>query len=173
MDERTQRLVEECQRQEESGLYTSTTLFEWLKEMRVWRVVFVVLPIILGGVATWPLLDKQADMQWLTGVCALLAGVMPAIYKALDLDVSLAMLAKHAGEFKILQDRFRQAWRVTALGNYDAFKAEFDTLMQRMDAAREASLTPPERFFQRAQKKVGSGDYDFSADMAKGSGQKA
>ena len=70
-------------------------------------------------------------MEWLTGVCALLAGVMPAIYKALDLDVSLSTLAKHAGEFKILQDRFRQAWRVTALGGYDAFKTEFDTLMQR------------------------------------------
>ena len=166
MDERTQRLIDECQRQEESGLYTSTTLFEWLKELRWCRVVFVGLPILLGGVATWPLLQKQAGMEWLTGACALLAGVMPAVYKALDLDVSLATLAKHAGEFKILQDRFRQAWRVTALGDFDTFKAEFDTLMQRMDTARESSLTPPERFFKRAQMKVGRGDYDFSVDVA-------
>jgi hypothetical protein len=172
MDERTQRLIEECRRQQESGLYTSTTLFEWLKELRWWRVVFVVLPIILGGVATWPLLEKQADMQWLTAVCALLAGVMPAVYKALDLDVSLVTLAKHAGEFKILQDRFRQAWTVTALGDFDAFKAEFDTLMLRLDAARVVSLTPPERFFNRAQKKIGSGDYDFSVDTANNGGQK-
>jgi hypothetical protein len=171
MDERTQSLIAECQRQEESGLYTSTTLFEWLKELRWWRVVFVGLPIILGGMATWPLLMRQPDMEWLTGVCALLAGVMPAIYKALDLDVSLSTLAKHAGEFKILQDRFRQAWRVTALGGYDAFKTEFDTLMQRMDAAREASLTPPERFFKRAQKKIDSGDYRFSVDTTIGSGR--
>lgn len=165
MDERTQRLIEECQRQEESGLYTSTTLFEWLKELRFWRVVFVVLPIILGGVATWPLLQKQIDMEWLTGACALLAGVMPAVYKSLNLDVSLASLSKRAGEFKILQDRFRQAWRVTALGDFNSFKAEFDTLMQRMDAARASSVTPPERFFGRAQKKISKGDYYFSVDM--------
>lgn len=165
MNERTQHLIEECKRQEESGLYTSTALYEWLKELRCWRIVFVGLPIILGGIATWPLLQKQADLEWVTGACALLAGVMPAIYKALDLDVSLAILAKLAGEFKILQDRFRLAWRVTALGDSDTFKAEFDTLMQRMDAAREASLTPPERFFKRAQKKIARGDYNFSVDV--------
>lgn len=51
MDARTQNLIEECKRQEESCLYTSTTLFEWLKSMRRYRVLFVVAPIILGGIA--------------------------------------------------------------------------------------------------------------------------
>lgn len=38
MDERTQNLVEECRRQEESSFYTSTSLYEWLKDLRFWRV---------------------------------------------------------------------------------------------------------------------------------------
>lgn len=165
MDERTQNLVAECKRQEESCLYMSTTIFEWLRVLRRWRVVFVVGPIILGGLATWPLLARQTEFQWITGVWALLAGLTPAVYKALDLDVSLAMLAKQAHQFKVLQDRFRQAWRVTALGDFDDFSAAFNSLMERMDAARANSLTAPERYFKKAQKKIASGDYDFGVDL--------
>ena len=165
MDQRTENLIAECKRQEDSCLYTSTTIFEWLKSLRCWRVVFVVVPIILGGLATWPLLAKQTGLEWVTGVCALLAGLTPAVYKALDLDVSLDTLAKSAHQFKILQDRFRQAWRVTALGGFDDFKAAFDALMECMDTARAGSLTPPERFFKKAQKKINSGDYDFCVDL--------
>ena len=150
MDDRTRNLVDECKRQEESCLYTSTTFFEWLKSLRYWRIVFVVAPIILGGVATWPLLAKQPDYQWITGLCALLAGMTPAVFKALALDGSVAVVAKQAHQFKILQDRFRQAWRVTALGDLSTFNTEFDQLMKRMDEARAASLTAPERHFRQA-----------------------
>lgn len=97
-------------------------------------------------------------------MCALLAGLTPAVYKALDFDVSLNTLTKSAHQFKILQDRFRQTWCVTALGGYDEFKAAFDALMERMDIARAASLTAPDRFFKKAQKKIGSGDYNFAVD---------
>jgi hypothetical protein len=34
-----------------------------------------------------------------------------------------------------------------------------------MDAARAASLTAPERFFKKAQKKIVRGDYDFRVDL--------
>jgi len=164
MDERTQNLIDECRRQEESCLYTSTAFFEWLKSLRVRKMVLVVVPIILGGLATWPLLAKQDEYKWVTGVCALLAGFAPAIYKALDFDVNLNMVVKHAHQFKVLQDRFRQCWRIGGLGPFGEFKNEFDDLMKRMDDARGASLTPPERFFKAAQKKVSSGDYTFSID---------
>jgi hypothetical protein len=164
MDERTHKLAEECRRQEESCLYTSTALFEWLKFLRVVKVVFVAAPIVLAGVATFPLLKKQTDLEWLTGICALLAGVFPAVYKALDLDVSLDVVAKQAHDFKVLQDRFRTAARVTALGPFDAFDAEFKNLMDRMDDARAASLTAPERFFAKAQKKIAAGHYSFTVD---------
>jgi hypothetical protein len=164
MERRTENLVDECRRQEESCLYTSTSLFEWLKWMRFLKVVFVVTPIILGGVATWPLLARQDDYKWLTGACALLAGLAPAVYKSLDFDVSLDQIAKHANQFKILQDRFRQAWRVTSLGPFEDFKKEFDDLMGRMDTARASSLSAPERFFRKAQGKVDAGHYDFAVD---------
>jgi len=98
MDEQTENMVAECKRQEESCLYTSTAIFEWLKSLRRWRVAFVVVPIILGALATWPLLSNRADLEWFTGVCALLAGLTPAVYKALDFDVSLDTLANGAHE---------------------------------------------------------------------------
>jgi hypothetical protein len=92
------------------------------------------------------------------------AWLAPAVYKSLDFDVSLNQIAKHANQFKILQDRFRQAWRVTALGPFEEFKKEFDDLMARMDAARASSLSAPERFFRKAQAKVDAGHYDFAVD---------
>ena len=168
MDERIENLIAECKRQEESCLYTSTAIFEWLKSLRCWRVIFVIAPIIFGGLATWPLLSKQAGLEWVVGICALLAGLTPAVYKALDFDVSLDTLGKSAHEFKILQDRFRQAWRVSALGGFDDCKGMFDALMERMDTARAASLTPPERFFKKARKKIQAGHYGFAVDIETG-----
>jgi hypothetical protein len=164
MDQRTQNLIDECRRMEESCLYTSTTFFEWLKCLRFWRVFFVVTPIILGGIATWPLFAKQDNYKWVTGICALLAGMAPAIYKALDFDVNLNGIAQHAQLSKTLQDRFRQAWRVMALGPFDDFKKEFDELMARKDGARASSLTAPERFFLKALKKIEAGHYSFAID---------
>lgn len=163
-DERTQNLIDECRRQEESCLYTSTTLFEWLKWLRIWKVFFVVAPILLGGVATWPLLSRQDTYKWVTGVCALLAGLTPAVYKALDFDVSLDSVAKNANQLKTLQDRFRQAWRVNALGPFLDFKKEFDDLMTLRDAARSAGLTAPEYFFRKARGKIEAGHYEFEVD---------
>lgn len=165
MDEQTRNLIDECKRQEESCLYTSATLFEWLKSLRQWKVAFVVAPIVLGGVATWTLLAREPDYEWVTATCALLAGLAPAVYKALDFDVSLDAVAKHAHAFKILQDRFRQSWRVTALASGDVFEKELLALMERLDAARSSSLTAPERFFKKARAKIQSGHYDFGVDL--------
>ncbi len=167
MDERTRYLVTECKRQEESCLYTSTTLFEWIKWLRLWRVVFVVVPIVLGGVATWPLLAKLPDREWVTGLCALLAGLAPAVYKALQWDVSLEAVGKSANAFKTLQDRFRQGSQIAALGDFGEFKSTLDALMERMDATRDGSLTAPERFFKKARVKINAGHYDFAVDQAK------
>ena len=167
MDERTATLIAECRRQEESCLYTSTTLFEWLKSLRWWRIAFVVVPIVLSSLATWQLLAKRPGYEWITGTCALLAGLIPATYKALRFDVSLDTLEKHAYQFKTLQDRFRQAANITALSGFDELKAEFANLMDRMDAARAASLTAPERFFRKAQKKISAGHYAFTVDAQK------
>lgn len=165
MDDSTKNLVDECKRQHESCLYTSTALFEWHKWLRFWKGVFIVTPIILGALASWPLLSNRPDLHWFTGTCALLAGLAPAIYKGLDLDISLEIITKHSHLFKILQDRFRLAWTVSALGSPDGFKKEFDSLMDRMDAARSSTLPPPERFFEKARVKIDAGHYNFNVDM--------
>ncbi|MDR4470408.1 MAG: hypothetical protein MRJ68_19280 [Nitrospira sp.] len=164
MTDASNTLIAECKRQEESCLYTSTALFEWLKSLRLWKRVFILAPIILGALATWPLFNDRSDFQWITGTCALLAGLSPAIYKGLDLDVSLDVVTKHAHLFKVLQDRFRVAWTVTALASSADFRKEFDALMNRMDEARSSSLTPPERFFEKARVKIQAGHYDFTVD---------
>lgn len=164
MNPQVQQMVDECRRQEESCLYTSVTLFEWLKALRCWRIIFVVVPIILGAIATAPLISSCHDCAWLTAICALLAGTFPAIYKALDLDVSLKSVADNAHTFKVLQDRFRQARTVTALGTIEDFSNQFNELADRMDAARSISLTPPERFFIKAKKKIDAGHYEFVVD---------
>jgi len=166
MDERAQNLVEECKRQQESCLYTSTALFEWMKFLRVLKILFVVVPIVFGALATMPLLTGSADYKWLPATCALLAAIVPAVYKALDFDVSLDVVKANAHQFKVLQDRFRQAWRVTALSDFEPFKSEFDALMERMDAARSLSLAVPERFFMKAKAKIEKGHYDFLVDAA-------
>ncbi len=165
-DDHSQQLMIECVRQEENCLYTSTTFYIWLRRSRAQRRFFIVAPIVLGALATWSVLD-QPDIPWvtwLTATSALLAGLLPAIYEALKLDVHIDEIAKQAGEFKNLQDRFRQAARVTALGTFEDFRAEFDILIRRLEAARSASLTPPERCFKAARKKIKSGHYGFGVD---------
>lgn len=166
MSQQVQQMVDECKRQEESCLYTSVTLFEWLKALRCWRIIFVVVPIILGAIATAPLISSCHDCEWLTAICAFLAGVFPAVYKALDLDISLKTVADNAHTFKVLQDRFRQARTVTALGPVEDFNNQFNELLDRMDVVRSASLTPPEKFFIKAKKKIDAGHYNFAVDIS-------
>jgi hypothetical protein len=86
VDVATEALKRECERQEESCLYTSTALFEWLKDLRLWRTAFITLPIVCAAVATSALLKHW---PWVTGIATILAGVSPAIFKALDLDRDL------------------------------------------------------------------------------------
>lgn len=166
IDERAAALVAECRRQEESCLYTSTTLYIWLREARLIRRIFVVAPVVLGALATWSVLDQPVAewVKWLTATFALVAGLFPAVYEALKLDTHIDEIARQAALFKNLQDRFRQAATVAALGPYDEFQTIFDSLMERMDAARSVSITPPERCFKAAQDKVRSGDYRFDSE---------
>lgn len=163
---RTQELIVECRRQEESCLYSSTIFYIWLRRSRFWHRAFIIAPIVLGALATWSVLDQPDVLwvKWLTATFALLAGLLPAIYQALKLDVHIDEVAKQAAEFKNLQDRFRQAAHVTSLVTFENFKAEFDGLMQRLEAVRSGSLTPPERYLLAARMKIEAGDYSFDVD---------
>ena len=165
MELAVEALGQECERQEESCLYTSTALFEWIKVLRLWRVAFIILPLICSAVATSALFKHWA---WVSGIAILCAGVIPAIFKSLDLDKDIAAMTRYANTFKSLQDRFRQARNVTALGDFDEFKKEFASLRTRLDDARMASIPLPERYFKRAQRKIGRGHYEFQADAKSG-----
>ena len=160
--------VKECCRQEESCLYTSTTLYIWLRSVRFWRSTFIAAPIILGGIGGWGVLRGLHDplWTWVAAVCSLCAGLFPAIFKALELDGHVAALMKQAAQFKNLQDRFRQLRNFAPHRTDQETRDGFERLMKELESARSSSVTPPERFFKKAQRKVKSGDYSFDSDAA-------
>ena len=161
-------LAKECQRLSEGCLYTSTSLFIWLRCRRFLRGMFAVVPVLLGSVASWNLLtssDLPSIKTWLS-VCTFVAGLLPAVYAALKFDEGVEECRVGAGAFKNLQDRFRQLALVSSRKPFAEFEAEFTETRKAFEEARNASITPPEWCFKRAQKKVQSGDYTFDSDMS-------
>ncbi len=169
MNTTLENLIKECKRQEESCLYTSTTLYIWLREARIWRAVFVITPIVFGAVASWSILEKPEVtwMVWLTAAAGLIAGLVPAIREALNLDIHVEDISKHAAQFKHLQDRFRMAADTSSGKSIEDFETEVRDLLDRLDEARKASVTPPERCFVSAREKILNGHYDFTVDAKK------
>jgi hypothetical protein len=165
MDSRAEQVVEEAKRQEESCLYTSTALYSWQKEVRVFRVAFIVVPIICGSFASARIFIRDPSYDWPIAIAALVAGLFPAVFKALDLDVSLKTIADSANRFKTLQDRFRQVSLIGATRTTEELEEEFNALMQRMDDARASNPTIPERHFIKAQAKIKKGDYKFDSTV--------
>lgn len=165
-DPRIEALVQECRRQEESCLYTSSGLYIWQKRSRLWKNVFIIAPIILGGTASSQIITGN-EAAWATYVAAglaLLAGFFPAIYEALGMDMRVREIGQSAAEFTNLKDRFRQMGNIRAYAEFEEFNAAFEQLMDRMDAARKVSPPLPEWCFEKARKKINSGDYHFDAD---------
>lgn len=164
--ERLKTFVAECRREEESCLYSSTTLYIWLRSVRRWRSTFIAAPIVLGGIGSWAVLKGTHDptVTWFTAACSLLAGMFPAIFKALELDQQVADLSHQAAQFKNLQDRFRQTANFTTIDSLDDAEQKFEELMNQLEEIRSNSSTPPERFFRAAQSKIAKGDYNFLVD---------
>src|SRR3954447_10188909 len=107
--DKNEALANECKRiANNTCLYTSTSLFIWLKCLRVLRIFFLVTPAVLGSVASWKLLTglHSETAQLLVASMAFVAGLLPATYSILKLDDHLVTCAHLAGEFKNLQDRF-------------------------------------------------------------------
>lgn len=90
-----------------------------------------------------------------------------SVYDALKLKGQSEEVGKYAAQFKVLQDRFRQAARITATGELAELESEFTALMGRMDAARAVSLTAPQRFFEAARKQIEGGNYTFGVNQPK------
>lgn len=165
-DQRIRELVRECKRQEESCAYTAVGLYIWQKRSQRWKTIFIVAPIVLGGLASSQII-ADVPGKWTSyagAVLALLAGFFPAIYEALGMDMRVREIGTSATEFTNLRDRFRQMAAIHAHSPFDEFKSAFEQLMDRMDSARSVSPPLPEWCFKEAQKKMSSGDYEFAVD---------
>jgi hypothetical protein len=167
MTTKLRNLAVECRREEESCLFTSTSLFIWLRCLRVLRVLFAVVPVTLGSLASWNLLTASPDatVKTFAAICSFLAGLLPTLYLALKLDGHVEDTAQLAAEFKNLQDRFRAAALVTAKKSFDALETEHRYLMERLEEARKKSITPPECCFLLARRKINKGHYTFDVEL--------
>lgn len=101
-------------------------------------------------------------------VIAFLATLIPSIAEALDVQTHVDELKRVAAEYKALQDRFRRLARITALGAVEEAEKVLAELMDRMDAVRGSSITPPQRYFDDARRQIEGGHYDFAADLPTG-----
>ena len=166
MPSKSAELALECKRLSESCLYSSTSLFIWLRCARYIKVIFIVAPLVLGSLASWKLLTgfDLANVKIFTAVAAFLAGLLPSIYSALKFDDHLDESKHLAAEFKNLQDRFRQAALVSSRKPFAEFETDVQVLMDRLEQARATSFTAPEWCFKLAQRKIKKGDYDFDVD---------
>jgi hypothetical protein len=162
MEPRRAAIIAECRRQEESCLYTSTTLYIWLRRVRLQKQIFVGAPIIIGGVAGIALL-KEALPDWMMALMAFFASLFPALAEGLKIETSVDEIKRLAADFKALQDRFRRTATITALTDVDA-EQTLAELMDRMDVARSTSITPPEWAFEEASRKIDAGHYSFVVD---------
>jgi hypothetical protein len=163
IEQRRSAIIAECRRQEESCLYTSTTLYIWLRRVRLHKQIFVGAPIIIGGVAGIALL-KAALPDWIMALMAFFASLFPALADGLKIETSVDEITRLAADFKALQDRFRRAATITALTDVNTAEQTLAELMDRMDVARSTSITPPEWAFEEARRKVGAGHYSFAVD---------
>lgn len=159
-------VAEECRRQSESCAYSAAALYIWMKAARAWRAVFLVAPIVFGGVAGSQIVGLLAGKQGqlIALISGLLAGFFPAIYVALNMDMRVQEIGRAASEFTSLRDRFRQAANITVFTSASEFQTAFEGLMDRMDAVRASAPPAPEWCFRRARRKIARGDYRFAVD---------
>ena len=160
---RRNAVIVECRRLEESCLWTSTTLFIWLRCVRRQRQFFVAAPIIIGGLAGLSVL-KEWTPDWVIALLAFVASLFPALADALKFETRVEEIAKHAADFKNLQDRFRQVATIVAPADLTDAETRLEDLTDRLDLARGMSITPPESAFKAARKKIEAGHYSFTID---------
>jgi hypothetical protein len=167
---KAKQLAIECKRQSENCLYTSTSLFIWLRCLRTTNIVLIILPLVLGSLAGWQTLTDAnfPHAKLIASLSAFLAGLFPVVYAALKFDDSLRKCSDLAGEFKNLHHRFRTAALVSSLKSFSEFETDVALLVDRLEKARTVSYTAPEWCFKQAQKKIKAGDYDFNVAFIDG-----
>jgi len=162
-EEMQQKLAisKQCSEHRIRCLYTSVSLLIWLKTLRLLRVVLIIAPIIFGAFAAWDLLTVSHHLSWLTSLCSLLAGIVPAIYTALEMDKHIPTAQKLAGEYKNLEIIFSDLEKIGVTMPLGEYKLKFDNSKIRLENANAHSYSAPEWCFKKAQEKINSGDYSF------------
>jgi hypothetical protein len=150
-------ISDECRVQAESCLYTSTALYLWLHAAKWHNRCWNALPIISGALASFALL--QTNYPAVASGLALLAGLLPAIYEKLNIESHTEEIFSQAGQYKNLENRFRQAEKIVSLEGEDALQAEFSSLMRQMEDLRVRPIIIPEKYFQAGRKKIQAGHY--------------
>jgi hypothetical protein len=164
MEQKFNTIKKECEREEENCLYTSTTFYLWLSYLRKVKTVFLTVPLLLGGIASVEILSESENglIKYLIALAAFIAGVLPSIFSALKIEAKIEVLDKSASKYKIFQGRFRRI-RTISIHN-SSFEEEFNSAISELEELKSISLTAPERYFVKSQKKIKKGDYNFSAD---------
>jgi hypothetical protein len=165
IQKQSKELALECRRLSESCLYTSTSFFIWLRVLRITKLILIVLPLVLGSLASFQLL-KDGNYATVAAIFAFLSGLLPTVYEALKIDKHIQECVLLAGQFKNLQDGFRKVALVSIHKPFSEFENEVNQLVERLEKARELSITPPEIIFRWAQYKVKKGDYTFDIDLS-------
>lgn len=153
-------LVKECIEQARNTIYTSTTFFIWLRCLKVVRGVLWFLAVAAGAAAASTALNESGEYKLLVAALALLAVIIPGAIKALKLDETIIDYETAAAKFKNAEGTLRRAANVWSNKSFEQFEIEARQALEKLDSARNPSLTPPEWCFRQAQKKVQSGDYD-------------
>jgi hypothetical protein len=160
--ESSQALARQCEEQRERCLYTSSSLFIWLRFLRKARIAFVIVPIIFGSIAGWDLLQgHDGTFTTVTAVFAFLAGLVPAVYAALKLDDHLPTAAQLAGEYKNLEILFGDLRQTGPFKAFENFESEYKQARDRLEKANAQAYTAPEWCFRAAKKKIDAEHYSF------------
>ncbi len=162
-------LIDECAREEENALYTSTSFFIWLRFLKAIRAAIWVGGAIGSVVAASHILQGDGGAKLIMAAFALAGVLLPGIVKALKLDAAIRNYSEAAAKFKNLQGEFRRARLVWSNKPPGDFEDEARKLFKAMNDARKPSLTPPDFCFRLAQKKIKCGHYDHDADAPKSS----
>jgi hypothetical protein len=160
--------MDECAREEENALYTSTSFFVWLRCLKGVRGLLWVGAALGSLLAASQILRGNPELKiWMAGA-ALLAVALPAIGRAVHIDTMIRDYSNAAAAFKNLQGEFRRARLVWSNEPWTDFRVEGRRLFKSMNDARKPSLTPPEWCFYLARRKIKAGHYDHDADGTSG-----
>lgn len=155
-----EELRNECLEQASSALYTSTSFYIWLRHLKFWRGICWVATAVCSTFAASSIVSDCGWPAPLVAGLTLAGAIFPVVIKALKLDETIKDYSNGGAEFKNAEIRLRRAGRVWSQGSITEFKIEATSAFEDLKKARLNSLTPPEWCFQRAKKKIQTGDYD-------------